>query len=82
MTLTQMVFDAIITAQNHTGYQTQHFFGLYIQCTFLIGIGIQVPQTFHDQIAISQNHVIHAFAVLIEFCYKTHINSFGKDTMG
>ena len=73
MALPQMVFDAIITSQNHAGHQAQHFLGLHVQCPFLIGIGVEVPQALHHQITLAQDDIIHPFPVFVEFVYDAHV---------
>jgi hypothetical protein len=73
MAFAQMILDAIITSQHHAGHQAQHFLGLDVQCPFLIGIGVEVPQAFHHQIALAQDDIIHPFSVFIEFVYDTHV---------
>lgn len=73
MAFAQMILDAIIATQYHAGHQAQHFLGLHVQCSFLIGIGIQVPKALHHQIALAQDDIIHPFPVFIEFVYDAHV---------
>ena len=44
--LTKVIFDTVITAQYHAGHQSKHFLGFLIKGTFIIRIGVQVPETF------------------------------------
>jgi hypothetical protein len=53
----QMIFNTIITAQYHTGYQPRHF----------LGFGIQVPEAF-DEILITKNNkglVVFQFEIIV-----------------
>jgi hypothetical protein len=69
MRLAQVVFDAVVTAQYHASYQSQHFLGFLIQGTILIGVGIKVPKALHNKIIFTQDHLVHFFPVIIKILY-------------
>jgi hypothetical protein len=63
----EVVFDAVVAAQHHGSYQAQHLFGTRIQCSIGIGVGIEVKQSFDDQVVGTQQALIHFGAVIPEF---------------
>lgn len=50
--------------------QTQQFFRFNIQVSFSIGVGIQIPEAFDDQVVITENDIVHPGSVIIKFFYK------------
>jgi hypothetical protein len=62
----QMVFDAVITAQDHAGYKSKHFFGAPVQYPIFVGIRIQIPKSFKYQVVLPQYDFIHFRPVFIE----------------
>ena len=67
----QMVFNTIIAAQYHAGYEAKQFLGFYIQCTGGVSVGIQIPQSFNNKIILIKNYLIHSRSVLIKFLYDS-----------
>jgi hypothetical protein len=70
MTFAEVIFNAIVAAQHHAGYQAKHFLGLFIKRTIFIGISVEVPQPFHYQVILAQYHFVHPRPVVIEIIHQ------------
>lgn len=72
MALAQVVFDAVVTAQDHGGHQTQQFLCADVKRPGLVGLVIQAPKSFDYQVVLRQDPVVHSGAELIKFLYWIH----------
>jgi hypothetical protein len=63
----EVVFDTIVAAQHHRGYEAEHFFGGYVEGTFLVGLVVKTPKAFDYLVVVCQNPLVHALAVVVEF---------------
>jgi hypothetical protein len=72
---TQVVLDAVVAAEHHTGYQAQHFFCLYRQRAFGIRIRIQVKKPVDDFVVFAEDHLIHFGPVVVEFLHHKKVKN-------
>lgn len=67
VTFAEVVFDAIIAAQNHGSHEAEHFFGTHIEGTLLVRLVVEAPETFDHFVVVRQDAVVHAGTVVVEF---------------
>lgn len=77
----QVVFDAVVAAQHHAGHEAQHLLGLRAQRPFFISVGVEVPEPFHHQVVLAEDHFIHSRAIVIELLNQVvHVFRFKRQS--
>src|SRR5205085_11532159 len=69
----EVILNAIVAAQYQGACQAYKFLGFYVQGAFLVCIGVEVENTFDNQVVSLQDFLIHPAAIFIELFYQAHL---------
>lgn len=81
MSLAEVVFDAVIAAKDHAGDQAEQLLCFGGQRAFRIGVRVQVPEPFYNEIVLAKDQVVHFTAVVIKFFYQAHFLNFKGEVL-
>jgi hypothetical protein len=68
----EVIFHTIIAAEHEGTRESDKFFRLHIESTFLVCVGVEIEDTFDYKIIGAENFLVHARAIIIELVDEVH----------
>ena len=62
----QMIADAVVAPEHHTGHEAEQFFGFHVECAIGISGFVEGKKAVEGLVFLGEDFVVHLRSVIIE----------------